>query len=181
MREQTRGDIVNRRIERHRHRLVGTGRHQARMICAPVKVATVRRRRRCPVMPVGSSSSSTLMFTVAALCRRHVVLDRHRRAGVNDDAVAVKVGRHEHRGQAQRDRLRVTRSRRQRRMVDLIQQREGEHVVRRAQHRVAPAVCTSVNTVRAPATPFTCVGLMTSNRMLTPCEYRPVSTRRSPH
>ena len=40
----------------------------------------------------------------------------------------------------------------------------------------APAVCTSVNTVRAPATPFTCVALMTSNTMLTPCENRPVAT-----
>ena len=69
--------------------------------------------------------------------RRNVVLDRHRRAGVNDDAVAVKVGRHKHRGQAQRDRLRVTPAGRQRHMVNLIEQREREHVVRRAQHRVS--------------------------------------------
>ena len=74
------------------------------------------------------------------------------------------------------DGLIVPAAGRQRHMVDLVEQREGEHVVRRAQHRVTPAVCTSVNTVRAPATPFTCVGLMTSNTMLTPCENRPVAT-----
>ena len=80
-------DDLRAREARHRGRAVAVrdARRQARQLVL-VDVDVHRRR----------------------VVHRNVVLDRHRRAGVNDDAVAVKVGRHEHaRGQAQRDRLRV--------------------------------------------------------------------------
>ena len=146
-------------------------------ICAPVK-----RRHRGRAVAVGdarrqavvSSSSSTLMFTVGRVVDRNVVLDRHRRAGVDDDAVAVKVGRHEHRGQAQDDGLRRPRARRQRRMVDLVQQREREHVVRRAQNRVRTRrLHQREHRAAHPPRRSTCVGLTTSNRMFSPFESSP--------
>ena len=113
--DATRPADLRAREGRHRGRRVAVGdaRRQARQLVL-VDVDVHRRR----------------------VLTRHVVLDRDRRAGVNDDAVAVKVGRHKHRGQAQEDGLIVPAAGRQRHMVDLVEQREGEHVVRRAQHRV---------------------------------------------
>ena len=79
-------------------------------ICAPVKLATV-----VVAVAVGDARRQTRQLVLVdvdvhrrRVVRRHVVLDRHRRAGVDHNAVAVEVGRHEHRSQTQGDRLRVT-------------------------------------------------------------------------
>ena len=54
-------------------------------------------------------------------------------------------------------------------MVNLVQQREGEIAPRRLHQREPPRV-------HLATTPFTWVGLITSNRMLSPFEVSPVST-----